>query len=352
MLAKKRQAKPGRPAIAGDVAAQSAKGRNRHDRGPAVSPSAPVAIVGTGLIGRSWAICFARRNHQVRLFDHVAGAADRAAAALHDDLTALAAAGLLDGQDAAAVGARISVARSLETAVADAGHVQENTPEDLAVKRQIFAQLDRAAPPDAVLASSTSALLPSRFSQGLTGAARCLVAHPLNPPHLIPAVEIVPAPDTAPGTVAATAALMRAIGQQPIVMAKEIDGFVMNRLQGAVLDEAMTLVAQGYCSIADVDAAMRDGLARRWSFMGPFETIDLNAPGGVSDFFRRYGAAYAEIGRQRPNRHAWQGALAERVTAERREALALHDLPARQAWRDARLAALARHILDQNLSES
>ena len=307
-----------------------------------------IAIIGSGMIGQSWAICFARAGFDVKLFDHVAGAAQSGHAAVHTTLSMLARSNLLQGQTCDAVLARIRCAATLSKAVADVVHVQENTPEHLDIKRSIFAELDAATPPDAVIASSTSALLPSAFTEDLPGARRCLVAHPLNPPHLIPAVELVPSAQTTPATMAQTAALMRAAGQRPITVSREVAGFIMNRLQGAVLDEAMWLVTQGYASVDDVDTAMRDGLARRWSFMGPFETIDLNAPGGIADFIARYGAAYAEIGAQRPNRPDWTDALSASIAADRRAALPLSALPARADWRNARLAALAAHFQDQD----
>jgi 3-hydroxyacyl-CoA dehydrogenase len=303
-----------------------------------------VAIVGTGLIGRSWAIAFARAGCAVRLFDHVPRAAATALEEIARTLSDPVAANLPRGTQPQAVLGRIGSAPSVGEAVAGALHVQENTPEVLDLKQRIFAELDAAADPGAVIASSTSALLPSRFAAGLPGSHRCLVAHPLNPPHLIPAVEIVPSPETSPAAVAATRELLTGIGQKPVVLRREIEGFIMNRLQGALLDEAFLLVARGYASVEDVDTAMRDGLARRWSFMGPFETIDLNAPGGVAGFIDRYGAAYAEIGRERPGREAWTGDLADAVIAARRRALPKADLPARAAWRDARLAALATHV--------
>ena len=185
---------------------------------------------------------------------------------------------LLNGGAASEVAARIRAAATLESALAGAVHVQENTPEDVEVKRAVFARLDAVAPPDAVLASSTSAILPSAFTENLKGRARCLVVHPINPPYLIPAAEVVPAPWTDPAIVERAAKFLRAAGHAPIVMKREIDGFVMNRLQGALLEEAFRLVEQGYAGVEDVDVGIREGLALRWSFMGPFETIDLNAP--------------------------------------------------------------------------
>ena len=183
--------------------------------------------------------------------------------------------------------------------------MQENAPEDVEVKRALWARLDALAPADAILASSTSAVVPSAFTENLAGRARCLVAHPINPPYLVPALELVPAPWTSTETMAAAETVMRGIGQAPIVMKRELDGFVMNRLQGALLDEAFRLVADGYCSVEDVDVGVRDGLALRWAFIGPFETIDLNAPGGVRDYVGRYGRPVRAAGAK----HAAPGGL-------------------------------------------
>jgi len=234
-------------------------------------------------------------------------------------------------------------AATLEEALRGASHVQESTPEDVETKRRVFATLDEAAAPEAVLASSTSALLPSSFTEALKGRSRCLVVHPINPPYLIPAAEVVPAPWTDPGVVERTSALLRAAGHSPIVMRREIDGFVMNRLQGAMLEEAFRLVAEGYASIEDVDIGVREGLALRWSFMGPFETIDLNAPGGVRDYAQRYQGMYAAIFPSMQWRVDWSGPVMETIEAERRAALPRDQLAERQAWRDRRLMALAAH---------
>jgi 3-hydroxyacyl-CoA dehydrogenase len=126
-------------------------------------------------------------------------------------------------------------------------------------------------------------------------------------------------------------------------MARELDGFIMNRLQGALLEEAFRLVDEGYASTEDVDVGIRDGLALRWSFMGPFETIDLNAPGGVRDYVLRYESIYSNIFPQMLHRANWAGPVLERVEAERRDRLAESDLQKRQVWRDRRLMALAAH---------
>jgi len=302
-----------------------------------------IAIVGAGLVGRAWAIAFARGGHEVRIYDEVAGTASEAAQFAASALPALAAEGLLDGQTPSEVARRLSAVDSLASALAGASHVQENTPEDLKTKRRVFVQLDQTAAPGAVLASSTSALLPSRFTEALAGRQRCLVVHPINPPYVIPAVEIVPAPWTDPAVVERTRALMSAAGQSPIVMKREIDGFVMNRLQGALLEEAFRLVADGYASVEDVDIGLREGLALRWSFMGPFETIDLNAPAGVRDYVARYQQIYSRLFPSMQRRVDWAGEVIETVERDRRAKLPEADLQRRQMWRDRRLMALAAH---------
>ena len=254
-----------------------------------------VAIVGSGLVGRAWAISFARAGFDVALWDQDPAAAGKAIAYAERLLPDLEQCDLLNGETARAVGARMRPVARLEGALDGAAYVQENTPEDVEVKRRMFASLDALAAPQTILASSTSAILPSAFTEGLKGRSRCLVVHPINPPYLIPAAEVVPAPWTDAAIVERAAALLRAAGHAPIVMRREIDGFVMNRLQGALLEEAFRLVAEGYASIEDVDVGIRDGLALRWSFMGPFETIDLNAPAGVRDYAERYQKIYSGI---------------------------------------------------------
>jgi L-gulonate 3-dehydrogenase len=306
-----------------------------------------IAIIGSGIVGQSWAISFARGGFAVSLFDRAPEAAKAALQDIGPALGDLDKYGLLNGQSGSTVKGRISIAASLADALYGAIYVQENAPEKTELKRALFAEMDALAAPETVLASSTSALLPSSFAAGLPGSARCLVAHPLNPPHLIPAVEVVPAPFTAAATVNTCCDILTRAGQTPFRVAREVAGFVMNRLQGALLDEAMALVDQGLASVADIDIAMREGLARRWVFMGPFETIDLNAPGGISTFIERYGPAYAEIGQSRPNRPSWRGDLADAVIAARRAELPQEDLPGRHAWRDAELARLARYFAEK-----
>ena len=304
---------------------------------------ARVAIIGSGFIGRAWAISYARAGNEVTLWDREAEAPAMALGYIDGVLDTLNENDLLNGASPADVRGRMSAAASLEKALEGADHVQENTPETVEVKRDIYARLDALAGTDTVLASSTSGILPSAFTEHLPGRARCLVVHPINPPYLVPAVEVVPAPWTDPAVVRRTRDFLIAAGHAPIVMQKEVDGFVMNRLQGALLQEAFRLVEDGYASVEDVDIGIRDGLALRWSFMGPFETIDLNAPGGVRDYVERYEPLYARMQATQRRMADWKGELLDGIEADRREKLPKDKLVERQIWRDRRLMALAAH---------
>ena len=308
-----------------------------------VAGAANVAVIGAGFIGRAWAISFARSGASVSLWDQANGAAERAVAYISGVLDDLASNDLLIGQKQAQIFDRLSLPKKLEDALGASDYVQENTPEVLDTKIEVFAQLDVLAPPQAILASSTSALLPSAFTRDLVGRGRCIVVHPINPPYLIPATEVVPAPWTTPNTVARTRDILIAAGHAPLVMKKELDGFIMNRLQGALLEEAFRLVSDGYASVEDIDTGVREGLALRWSFMGPFETIDLNAPNGVRDYAERYQAIYSNIFSQMQRRVDWTGPVMDKIEKERRQQLTLGQLQARQVWRDKRLMALTAH---------
>jgi 3-hydroxyacyl-CoA dehydrogenase len=300
-----------------------------------------VAVVGAGLIGRAWAIVFARAGCSVALWDKLPGVAEAALAQIRARLDDLRAAGLVQ-EAPATVAARVEPVASLEACVANAVHVQEQGPERVEVKRELFGELDALSPPDAVLASSTSGIPASAFTEALAGRARCLVAHPVNPPYLVPLVELVGAPWTSPDAVARTRALMGRVGQVPVAAMKETRGFVLNRMQAALVAEAFRLVRDGVMSVEDVDACVRDGLGLRWSFMGPFETIDLNAPGGVADYAARFGPLLGAItAEQTP--YGFDAATVDEVAAERRAALPLTGIEERSAWRDRRLMALLAH---------
>lgn len=301
-----------------------------------------VAVVGAGLIGSAWAIVFARAKWRVALFDAAPGAAKAALGLVRDRLADLHRYQLID-EAPEAVMARITPVASLAEAVAGAQLVQENVAERVEVKTELFAALDAQTPHDVILASSTSSLPASAFTANLPGRSRCLVAHPVNPPYLVPLVELVPAPWTDGAVVENARRIYAAVGQAPILVKREIDGFVLNRLQGALLAEAFRLVEDEVVSAADLDRTLSDGLGLRWSFMGPFETIDLNAPGGIRDYCERYGAMYHAMAQTQADPRRWSPELVADLERERRAVLPAEGLSGRQAWRDRRLMGLLAH---------
>jgi L-gulonate 3-dehydrogenase len=300
-----------------------------------------IAIIGAGLIGRSWAIVFARAGHPVAMWDSDAAATQTSLTAIEAALAELEGFGLIEEQPRRVL-QRIRSSPTLQDAVADAAYVQESTAERVEVKRDVFAQMDAAAPPPCILASSTSTIPASAISEPLPGRHRCLVAHPVNPPHIVPLVEVAAAPWTAPEVTSRTCALHAQVGQVPILVNRELPGFVVNRLQAALLMEAWRLVKEEYCTVEDLDRCLKDGLGLRWAFMGPFETIDLNAPGGLPDYARRYGRVFYEALRE-VRHEPWDEALIARIDGQRRAILPQSELAARAAWRDRRLMALIAH---------
>jgi 3-hydroxyacyl-CoA dehydrogenase len=301
-----------------------------------------VAVVGAGSIGVAFAVVFARAGWPVRLFDPDVARRDAAPAEIAQRLSELARFSLLD-EAADTVAARVEIVASIETAVAEADLVQECAPERADVKRELFAQFDAAAPATAIFASASSALTASTFVGDLPGRHRCLIAHPGNPPYLIPVIEIVPAPFTAPEVTERTLKLFRDAGLRPVLVSKEVEGFVFNRLQGAVLREAYCLMRDGVASVEDIDTVMRDGLGLRWSVIGPFETADLNTRGGIASHAQKMGPAYERMGAERGQHDPWTPDLVDKVTEARRTAVPLDRWEARVAWRDRALMALARH---------
>ena len=305
------------------------------------SPIRTIAVVGGGLVGLGWTIVFARAGCPVRVFDAEAAIRESFSERLRASLGDMKQHGLVDDVDA--IVGRVSVVGTLAEAVGAADYIQESVFERVDVKTAVSLEIGAAMRPDAVVGSSSSGIPASAFTERTPNRNRFLVVHPVNPPHLVPIVELVPAPWTDADIVPWLREAMEGFGQVPIVVNREIDGFVLNRLQGALLNEAWALYESGIASAEDIDKTVSAGLGFRWSFMGPFETIDLNAPGGIADYAERLGPLYHGIAQSRTEPKAWSPELVERIEAERRTALPADKLRERAAWRDRRLMALVAH---------
>ena len=300
------------------------------------------AIVGAGLIGQGWAIVFARAGWQVNVYDPQEGAAQRAKALIEVQLETLHQEGMV--ADPAGALSRIRVSPSLQEALAGVAYVQESSPEILEVKRALFEQLDSLSPPHAILGSSTSTMPASEFTEHLPGRERCLVAHPVNPTYLVPIVELCGAPWTSAEMIERARVLLMEVGQKPVVLNREVEGFVLNRLQGAVLHEAFRLFSEGVASAEDIDATIKHGLGLRWAFIGPFETLDLNSPNGIAEYCERYSGVYESIGASLGKCVPWSGETLQKITRERRDAVPADQLEQRRLWRDQKLMGLVKQL--------
>jgi carnitine 3-dehydrogenase len=246
-----------------------------------------VAVVGAGTIGASWAAYFLARGYDVTVTDPFrdADAIRHAVAALWPALTQM---GLASGASLE----RMRIVADPELAVADAGFVQENGPEDEGAKIDLFARMDAVAPATTVIASSSSGLLMSRIQSRCARPERCVIGHPFNPPHIMPLIEVVAGEQTSEAFVAAAMDFYREIGKHPIRVRKEVRGHIVNRLQAALWREAIHLIDSGVASVTDIDAAVAYGPGLRWAFMGPSLTFHLaGGAGGMEHFLDHLGGA-------------------------------------------------------------
>ena len=254
-----------------------------------------VTIVGTGVIGRSWIRVFARAGCKVRVFDQDPAQAKRAVDWLAADTALDVREGFIDEQTRAHTLANVTLHANLAEAFRGAGFAQESGPENLAAKRAIYSAMDKAAAPDAILSSSTSALDIDAIAGDLPGAARCIMAHPCNPPHIVPVVEILGTKKTSASVRQAACDFMTELGQKPVVLNFFVTGFLLNRIQAAVVREAFLLVESGVANAEDIDSTIKDGLALRWAFIGCFGANHLNSDGGIKTYFERYAQTYRDM---------------------------------------------------------
>ena len=307
-----------------------------------VTGGRPVAVIGAGLVGAGWAIVFARAGLNVRMFDVMPQVLQSAPALVAQQLEGLQQYGLLK-EPVATIHARISVMTDLKQALDGAAYAQESVLEKVDVKRKLMEEIDAFGFDDLIIGSSTSGIPASDFGLNLKMSPRILVSHPVNPPYLVPIVELVGSTQTSTATIDFTDKLMQAAHMSVVRVNKEVEGFVLNRLQAVLLREAWTLVAEGVCSCEDIDKTLRDGLGWRWSFMGPFETIDLNAPNGVADYASRFGPLFHRIAKSRDQERPWDEPLVKDVESQRRQYVKHEELNARRAWRDDQLMRFAVH---------
>lgn len=303
-----------------------------------------VGIVGSGLIGRSWAMLFAAAGYDVVLFDIAQSQLDTAKQDIQNKLEELEQRNLLRGKLTAKQQiALISTTNDLKAAIADAVHVQECVPENIELKNKVLNNVSNACTSDCtVICSSTSTILPSKIFNGIPRVSQCIVAHPVNPPYFCPLTEIIPHPSTNADVVNNTKTIMEKIGQVVVTVKKEMDGFVLNRIQYAIINESWRLVADGVMTPEDVDKVFTSGLGMRYAFMGPFETIHLNAE-GVENYMERYAPSIRRVSSDFGPIPTFDGEALKTVHNAMCSTIPAtpEGLQERRKWRDQRLIALS-----------
>jgi 3-hydroxyacyl-CoA dehydrogenase len=254
-----------------------------------------VAVVGTGTIGRSWIRVFTRGGYETRAWDPDSEKLHDAATWLKADLKL--ARKRQDLRKAVAKSQRelLTLCESLEEVVDGVSYVQECGPEDLAVKRGIFCALDQAAGEGTILASSSATIGLEALTNGLSCRPHCIIAHPLNAPHVVPVVEVFADSDTDTAVIRRTFRFLRRVGLIPVAVRHHQPGLIASRLEAALIREAIDLVRTGTADLAAIETVMTDGLGLCWSLQGPVGTVSLKADGGVREHLARYASIYEGI---------------------------------------------------------
>jgi 3-hydroxyacyl-CoA dehydrogenase len=302
-----------------------------------------ISCVGVGLIGHSWATLFALHNYPVSLCDVTDAILKESQVKIQNNLHFMVSQGFIEQSQATKALEQISMTTNLQKAVRDADYIQESVFENYAVKKKVLKRVDLASSDHAIIASSTSGLLVGELQQGVTQPENCLIAHPWNPPHLLPLVELVPGKNTSPHTVTQTYKLMSKIGKIPVIVKKEVPGHIANRLQAAVWREAIDLVDQGVCSVEDVDKALVAGPGLRWAFMGSNLTFHLGGgSGGLRYFIEHLGPAFSSWWKDMNTWETIPISGAEKIVQGIKEVKQVKSMTAASLaeWRDAKLLQL------------
>lgn len=307
-----------------------------------MSSNGHIGILGSGLIGRSWAMIFASAGYKVIIYDIVAEQVTSALDDIKKQLLTCAKDGTIRGKlPAEQQVSLIEGTHVLEKVVENAVFLQECIPERLELKHELYRNVDVIINKQTILSSSTSTFLPSVLSKDLTCKSQFIVSHPVNPPYYVPLVEVVPAPWTDSKVLETTLSLMKTIGQSPVKLNREVPGFALNRIQYAIINECFNLVEDGVVNVEDIDKVMTDGLGMRYAFLGPLETAHLNAE-GFKNYCSRYSESMFNVCKTFKPIPKITGPTADNIAEQLEKITPIDKLPDKRIWRDLSLMKLSQ----------
>lgn len=307
-----------------------------------------IGILGAGLIGASWATFFAAQGLNVRIFDVNDTVKQQAREQSVQNLQRLADQELISREDAAAAEEKLKVVHSLAELLADVEYVQESVIEDYEIKADVYRQFEQHAPETAILGSSSSGLLMTRMQAVMQHPGRALIAHPFNPPHLIPLVELVPGEQTVIETMERVKAFFLGLGKHPVVLNKEVPGHIANRLAAAVWRESLALLDAGVASVEDIDAALCQGPGLRWALMGQHLIYELGGgTGGYQRFIDTIGASFEAYWEDMEHWTSIPESAKQKAVSGTQSYLNQKSRSEWAAWRDERLARIQQIISEE-----
>lgn len=307
-----------------------------------------IGILGAGLIGASWASFFAAQGLNVRIYDVNEEVKQQALGVAENNLQRLVKLELLS-EEAKAVGLQnLQLVDSMQELLTDVEYVQESVIEDYEIKADVYRQFEQSAPETAILASSSSGLLMTRMQSVMQHPGRALIAHPFNPPHLIPLVELVPGEQTAPETVERVRDFFQQLGKYPVILNKEVPGHIANRLAAAIWRESLALLDEGVASVEDIDAALCQGPGLRWALMGQHLIYELGGgEGGYQKFFDTIGASFEAYWEDMQTWTRIPESAKAKAVAGTQKYLEQQGRAERAAWRDEKLARIQQILKEE-----
>lgn len=306
-----------------------------------------IGIVGAGTIGASWATFFATKGFKVKMFDVSETILTEAHRKAKENLDALVGYGLIEQTDSDKFKENISQVKDLGGLTDGVEYIQESTLESYDVKKPLYAELDELTDPSVILASSSSGLLMTQIQQAAKHPERCLIAHPFNPPHLIPLVELVPGEQTAPAIVDDVKVFFEKLDKVPVVLKKEAQGHIANRLAAALWREAIDIVLKGVATVEDVDKALYAGPGIRWALMGQHLIYHLGGgTGGYGYFIDHIGKAFGSYWKEMATWSEISDESRDMLVKGVEESIGDRTIEELSKWRDSKIVDLLKVIYE------